>query len=257
MKLLLTLLLLLPTLVFTASAQEEEKIYPVLDVEPSFPGGIDSMNAFLARTIVYPKEALEKGIEGKTYVTFMVGVDGTVQDIKVIRPLANCPACDQEAIRVVTLMPKWIPGQLNSKVVKSKYNLPVKFKIPQREVYETYRETIPNEDNLPPIIFPEEMAEFPGGMSALKKYLTDSLVYPKEALELGIEGKCITQFVVTEEGTVRNPILKRGMPDCPECDAEALRLVKSMPKWKPAKLNGKAIASTFNLPISFKIPTKP
>ena len=256
MKIAINLLLLL-SIGFNVSAQNDLEIYPVLDVEPSFPGGIDSMNAFLERTIVYPKEAMKQGIEGKSYLTFMVGVDGTIQNVKVIRPLANCPACDQEAIRAVNLMPKWIPGQLNSKVVTSKYTLPVKFKIQQQAVYEPYTVKIPNEDNLPPIIYPDEPAAFPGGMSALKKYLADSLVYPKEALELKIEGKCITQFVVTDQGAVSNPILKRGMPDCPECDAEALRLVKSMPKWKPAMLNGKAIESTFNLPISFKIPTKP
>lgn len=99
----------------------------------------------------------------------------------------------------------------------------------------------------------EEPAEFPGGMSALKKYLTDKLQYPEKAKEMGISGKVFIQFVVSKEGEVNNVKLKRGLSGCPECDTEAIRLIKSMPKWKPAKNNGKIVASYFNLPVTFKL----
>ncbi len=99
----------------------------------------------------------------------------------------------------------------------------------------------------------EESAEFPGGVSALKKYLTDKLQYPERAKEEAISGKIYLQFVVSKEGTISNVMLKRGLPGCPECDAEAIRLIKAMPKWKPGKNNGKPVDSYFSLPVTFKI----
>ncbi|MES2556879.1 MAG: energy transducer TonB [Bacteroidota bacterium] len=245
MKLLITLLLL-PTVVFTASAQDDDKVHVFPDVEASFPGGIDSMKAFLARTIVYPQEALDQRIEGKTYLTFVVAVDGTLRDVKVIRPLANCQACDLEAIRAVKLMPKWAPAQLNSKAVETNYTLPVKFTLPVNEK--------PLEKMPPPVYkYADEEPQFPGGKSALNMFLVDHLRYPQRAAELGITGKCYTQFIVSEDGTITNLVVKRGVPDCPECDEEAIRVIKLMPKWIPGKVNGKADKMIYNLPIPFNL----
>lgn len=99
----------------------------------------------------------------------------------------------------------------------------------------------------------DEAAEFPGGMGALKKYMTDNLRYPEKAKEIAISGKVYLQFIVSKTGDISNVKLLRGLPDCMECDAEAIRLVKKMPKWKPGKQNGKPIDSYFNLPVEFKI----
>lgn len=99
----------------------------------------------------------------------------------------------------------------------------------------------------------EEFAEFPGGMSALKKYLTDNLRYPERAREMAISGKVFLQFVVSTGGQISNVKLLRGLPDCKECDTEAIRLVKTMPNWKPGKNNGKTVNSYFNLPVEFKL----
>jgi len=102
----------------------------------------------------------------------------------------------------------------------------------------------------------EEPAEFPGGMQALKKYLADNIVYPKTALEKGIEGRVYLKFIVSETGEISNVQLLRGIPDCPECNAEAIRVVKAMPKWKPGRQAGKAVKMWYNLPIAFKIPVE-
>lgn len=99
----------------------------------------------------------------------------------------------------------------------------------------------------------DEPAEFPGGMAALKRYLADNIKYPQAARELGLQGKCYLQFVVSSSGNISNVTVQRGVPDCPECDKEAVRVVKGMPGWKPGKLGGKAVHSTFNLPISFTL----
>jgi periplasmic protein TonB len=101
--------------------------------------------------------------------------------------------------------------------------------------------------------FVEEEADFPGGRSALLKYLGENIKYPQVAQELGIGGKCFVQFVVSAQGNISNVKVVRGVPDCDECDKEAVRVVKAMPKWKPGKIGGKAVNCTFNLPVMFKI----
>jgi protein TonB len=99
----------------------------------------------------------------------------------------------------------------------------------------------------------DEYAEFPGGINALRKYLRDNLVYPASAKEQGIQGKCFLKFVVAASGNISNVKVMRGVPECPECDNEAVRVLKAMPDWKPGKVKGQAVNSYFNLPISFHL----
>lgn len=102
----------------------------------------------------------------------------------------------------------------------------------------------------------EEPAEFPGGIDALKKYLADHIVYPESAKEAGISGKVYLKFVVSDQGNISNVKVMRGIPGCPECDREATRVVKAMPKWTPGKNRGKTVSMYYNFPISFKLSDK-
>lgn len=104
-----------------------------------------------------------------------------------------------------------------------------------------------------PLKFVEEAAEFPGGIGAMRKYLAENIVYPQTAKELDIQGKCYLTFVVSAQGNISNVTVARGVPDCPECDKEAIRVIRSMPKWKPGKNGGKAVPSYFNLPVTFTL----
>ncbi len=99
----------------------------------------------------------------------------------------------------------------------------------------------------------EEPAMFPGGTVELRKFLKTNLQYPQRALELALEGKCYLQFVVRKNGSIDSLVVKRGIIDCPECDQEALRLIRIMPPWIPGKVNGIAVDSYFNLPLIFKL----
>lgn len=99
----------------------------------------------------------------------------------------------------------------------------------------------------------DEMAYFPDGVSALMKYLSKNIKYPKKAVKKKLEGKCYIQFVVTDTGAICCVKVKKGVPDCPECDAEAVRVIREMPHWKPGKVNGKNVNSLFSLPVSFKL----
>ncbi|MGZ3899559.1 MAG: energy transducer TonB [Bacteroidia bacterium] len=99
----------------------------------------------------------------------------------------------------------------------------------------------------------EENAEFPGGVAEMVKYIQKTLQYPAMAREAGISGKCFLKFVVNETGEISDVQVLKGVPGCSDCDKEAIRVVKSMPKWKPAKMTGRSVKCYFNLPISFKI----
>lgn len=100
---------------------------PYVNVEemPEFPGGLKALAAYLKQNLKYPLAALEDGIEGKVYITFVVNDQGTIEQAKLMRGIGG--GCDQEALRVVNAMPKWKPGRQNGHVVKVYYTLPVSF----------------------------------------------------------------------------------------------------------------------------------
>lgn len=103
------------------------------------------------------------------------------------------------------------------------------------------------------LTFVAEEASFPGGTAEMMKYLAKNIKYPEVAIQAGIQGKVTLRFVVGKDGNIENVTVARGVPGCPECDKEAVRVVKSMPNWKPAKNDGKVVKSYFNLPVTFKL----
>lgn len=100
-------------------------------------------------------------------------------------------------------------------------------------------------------IFVEENPEYQGGAEAMYKYLGENIKYPQLARENNIEGKVFVQFVVEKDGSITNVKVMRDIGG--GCGQEAVRVVKSMPKWKPGKQRGKAVRAQFNLPVSFKL----
>ncbi len=98
-----------------------------------------------------------------------------------------------------------------------------------------------------------EPAEYPGGREAMVAFLQKNIKVPAVAEELGIKGKVYLKFVVSESGNISNVSVKKGIADCPECDAEAMRVVKKMPDWIPAKNDGKNVNAWYTLPIVFNV----
>jgi protein TonB len=96
-------------------------------------------------------------------------------------------------------------------------------------------------------------AEFPGGREALINYLASNLVYPEYAIENGLEGKCYVRFVVSSTGKVSNVSVVRTVPNCPQCDQEAMRVIKGMPDWNPARIRDELVNSYYNMPVIFHI----
>ena len=97
----------------------------------------------------------------------------------------------------------------------------------------------------------EEMPEFPGGMGECMKFLGKNIKYPTISQENGVQGRVIVQFVVNSDGTIVDPVVVRGVD--PYLDKEALRVIKTMPKWKPGKQRGKAVRVKFTVPVMFKL----
>ena len=94
------------------------------------------------------------------------------------------------------------------------------------------------------------MPTFPGGMGAVMQYLSTNIKYPMEAENKGIQGRVICTFIVGADGSISNVKVSRSVD--PLLDNEAVRVIKSMPKWNPGKINGKPCRVKFTLPVTFK-----
>lgn len=97
----------------------------------------------------------------------------------------------------------------------------------------------------------ETMPQFPGGPNELMKYLSENTKYPESAKANKIEGRVFVSFVIEKDGSVTNAEVMRGIDK--ECDAEAVRVVSSMPKWQPGTQNGEAVRCRFTVPFIFKL----
>ena len=106
---------------------EQNKVFDVVEQQPQYPGGMGALNHWLGSNIKYPVMAAENGIEGRVVVQFVVERDGSVSGVHVVRGVD--PSLDKEATRVVSAMPKWIPGKQNGSAVRVKYTVPVTFRL--------------------------------------------------------------------------------------------------------------------------------
>ena len=107
--------------------EEENKVFDVVEQMPSYPGGNGALMQYLSSHIKYPVIAEENGIQGRVICTFDVERDGSITDVRIAKSVD--PSLDKEAMRVVSSMPKWIPGKQNGSAVRVKYTLPVTFRL--------------------------------------------------------------------------------------------------------------------------------
>ena len=107
--------------------EEDSKVFDVVEQMPSFPGGQAALMQWLASNMSYPVIAAENGVQGRVIVQFVVEKDGSVSDVQVVKSVD--PSLDKEAKRVVSAMPRWIPGKQNGAAVRVKYTVPVTFKL--------------------------------------------------------------------------------------------------------------------------------
>ena len=105
----------------------DERFFDVVEVQPTFPGGQGALMQWISDNIKYPVTAAKNGVQGRVIVQFVVGKTGDVSDVKVTRGVD--PSLDREAVRVVSAMPKWIPGRQDGEAVTVRYTLPVTFRL--------------------------------------------------------------------------------------------------------------------------------
>jgi TonB family protein len=216
-----------------------------VDKLPSFPGGNAKVLEYVVRHLKYPSQARASGQEGKVYLQFIVNEDGTLDSISVMKGIS--PEMDAEAVRIVKGMPKWRPGILNEKAVKVRYTFPVHFNLadcmwPDEETIEAL-----NKEGI--LMEADEMPSFPGGERGAAIYVAQNIRYPKEAFQKKLQGKVLVQFVVTESGELSRISIFRSAGKV--LDNEALRVIKSMPKWNPGQQGGKPVQVWQVFPVTF------
>ena len=233
------------------SRAAEGEVFMVVEEMPEFPGGMGECMKWLGQNIKYPADAKEKGVQGRVIVQFVVEKDGTIVNAKVVRGVD--PDLDAEALRVVNQSPKWKPGKQKGEAVRVKYTLPIMFKLDNdssdSKAAEAPREAKVDENGVYQVC--EEMPEFPGGMAECMKYFSKNINYPEDCKKEGVQGRVIVQFVVDKDGSIKDPTIARGVH--PSLDKEALRVLSSMPNWKPGKQKGEAVKVKYTIPVMFRL----
>jgi len=244
----------------------DNKVFEVVDHMPEFPdGGMSGLMSYLSKNIRYPIEAQKANRQGRVVVGFIVEKDGSIAHTRIIRSAA--PSLDAEALRVIGGMPKWKPGRQGTKVVRVKYTVPVTFSLgygkntkeyapvngPLEEVVATGYAPVKGTAKAEGTVFEvvEQMPEFPGGLPALMRFLSENIKYPVLAQKAGTQGKVTIRFIVDTEGNITNPEVVQGVD--PLLDAEAIRVIAGMPKWKPGKQRGEVVNVQYALPVTFRL----
>lgn len=225
--------------VSSKSREMDEQVFTVVEKMPSFPGGDAELLKYIATNIKYPKESQDNGEQGRVICSFIVGRDGSVNNPEVLRGVT--PLLNEEAVRVINTMPRWNPGMQRGKAVAVKYTVPITFRL-KSPVVETKEETLTVVDVMP---------QYPGGDHELLKFIAQSIKYPTDAQEAGVQGRVICSFVVDKKGNIVEPKIIRGID--PSLDAEALRVIGMMPRWTPGRQDGKAVRVLYTVPITFRL----
>ena len=216
------------------------QIYDVAQQMPEYPGGEDSMWRFINANIQYPDSAVRHNIQGRIVVGFVVNEDGSISDIKIRKGLSW--DIDSEGIRVIKLFPRFTPGKQDGKAVKVRFNLPMSFKL----------EPIPI-DTVRDAKVVEHMPEYPEGEQAMLQFIVKNIQYPDLERETDIQGRVVIGFIINEDGSLSDIKVRKSVS--PGLDAEAIRVVKLFPKFKPGTQQGKPVRVQSTLPIMFRLAT--
>ena len=207
-----------------SSEISERYVFNFVDTPPEFPDGTAAMFQYIAQNMNTSASSQEVLPQGRIVLQFVVLKSGEITDIKVLRGLD--PFLDQEAVRVVESMPKWIPGSHNGKVVNAQYILPIN----------VVRSSVP---------------QFVGGSEALHQFLLDNIQY-LQAREIGLpQGRICLQFNVSELGKISDVKVINGITS--SLDREVVRVIESMPDWIPAKQREESIDAQYTLSINFQV----
>ena len=198
------------------------------------PPRIEDTTVLILDEIEPPKPEVPVKPEVKPETNQEQFVEMKVVDVKVNDSVLTQEKLNDQQIGTITVR-KIIPNDF--KLVGETKNVQTIVTTPKREIHNTV----------------EKEAFFPGGYPALMSYIQANLVYPSEGIEINAQGKCYLRFIVDYEGRISSVKVLRGIAGCPECDKEAIRVLKGMPEWEPGKVGGVNVSSYFDLPINFSL----
>lgn len=243
---------LIPVNIIKSNVTDDD-VYEVVENMPEFPnGGMGELMKYLSANIRYPEAAHKAGIQGRVTVQFVVGKDGSIGNVSILRGV-NADL-DAEAIRVISSMPKWKPGTQKGEPVKVKYTVPVMFRLAPEPVEKIDETTVvgyhtPVAGEVYDVV--DKMPEFPGGMAGLMQYLSKNIRYPAEAHTKGIQGRVTVSVIINAEGKAVNASIVRSVD--PILDAEALRVASNMTGWTPGTKDGKPVNVKYTFPVTFRL----
>jgi TonB family protein len=238
------------------SLAQDDKLYNFVAMEtpPTYPGGMAEFYKFLGNNVQYPKSAKDENVQGTVYVSFTIEKDGSLTDIKVDRKLGA--GTDEEAVRILKLSKRWNPGMQNGKVVRVKYNIPVRFSIPgvkpkiNSNIRTFTKPTTDGNDNaIYSYVSMKNPPMYPGGMAQFYKFLGDNMKYPEMATKDKVEGTVYISFTVEKDGSLTDIKVDRKLGS--GTDEEAVRMVKLSKRWNPGMENGNPVRTKYNIPVKF------
>ncbi|MGD0340749.1 MAG: TonB family protein [Bacteroidales bacterium] len=209
---------------------------------PTFHGqGHAVFNDWLLGQIKYPEDAVLRGISGIVTATYIVNSDGTLSNPAII--VTPDKSLGDAVVKAIVASPKWEPPKNPESIDPFNATVSIKFELPDKIF-------LPEE----PFVVVEEMPMFPGGDATLLKFIAENSHYPQSAKTNMITGRVIIRFVVNSEGQAEQATVLRGVD--PSLDAEAVRVVNSLPAFSPGKQGGRPVPVYYMVPITFTL-TKP
>lgn len=262
-----------------ATTANEDTIYGKVDKNAEYPGGTEALMKFMMTNLKYPETCRKEGIQGRVVIKFVVNTDGSIVDMEEVRsPHADLTA---EAMRIIKMMPKWTPATVGGKTIRSRFNLPVMFRL---DGGKKTQYTSPQKPQSPQSLTDEQKAvhDWFGAQPELMTHLNKNIRYPKECQEQGFEGRVLVSIAVEKDGSVSvegseyKPVSSKN--DTPvavnaykNADGtqkaklseeelknlmikEAERVLKAAPKLKPYKNEkGETVRTTFKVPVMFRL----
>lgn len=261
-----------------------EKVIEEPDIPAIFTGGTQQMNKFISSNLRYPADAASRNAQGLVVYTFIVEKDGTLSNFELMHRADSL--LNDEALRILQMMPPWRPAKYKNEVVRSKTYVPMYFRLNKNAKAANNNKTIaattspavkpensntaqqantfqPTEkvekmtkiatESIDTEIFTivDKMPQFFNGESGLAEFIGNQMRYPIEARQQGIEGRILCSFIVGIDGSVSNIEVVQGIH--PQLDAEAVRVLSLMPKWIPGENNGEKVSVKCLQPIDFSI----
>jgi TonB family protein len=187
-------------------------------------------------------------------VRFKIMEDGNVTDASVLKGVD--PTLDAEAIRVVSSLPQFTPGKVGGVPVAVWYMVPITFTLAGKPASAPPPPPPPPPADASgqftePFVVVEEMPVFPGGDSALLAYIAQNVRYPEYAKLNKITGRVVLRFCISETGAVKLVSVLKGVH--PELDAESIRVIQTLPAFKPGKQGGVPVPVWYMVPVTFAL----